>query len=46
MLTTTDLPVSTIAEQLQFCSASYFSDRFAEIVGMLPNQYRREKQRL
>ncbi len=46
LLISSDLPVSEIAEQLQFCSASYFSEKFAEVTGMLPNRYRREKQRL
>lgn len=46
LLTATDLSVSQIAEQLQFCSSSYFSLKFQEVTGMLPNQYRKEKQRL
>ena len=46
LLTATDLSVSQIAEQLQFCSSSYFSSKFQEVTGMLPNQYRKEKQRL
>ncbi|MCR5089244.1 MAG: AraC family transcriptional regulator [Oscillospiraceae bacterium] len=46
LLTATDQPVNKIAEQLHFCSSSYFSSKFEEIVGMLPTQYRKEKQRL
>lgn len=46
LLTATELPVSEIAEQLQFCSSSYFSSKFEEVAGMLPNQYRKEKQRM
>ena len=46
LLTAADLPVSKIAGQLQFCSSSYFSLKFEEVTGMLPNQYRKEKQRL
>lgn len=46
LLSATELPVSEIAEQLHFCSSSYFSSKFEEVTGMLPNQYRKEKQRL
>lgn len=42
---TTD-PVSVIAERLQFCSASYFSTRFREQYGVLPQKYRDENQKL
>ena len=46
LLTTTDLPISQIAEQLQFCSSSYCSNIFREQVGMLPQAYRHENQRV
>lgn len=46
LLANTDMPVNRIAEDLHFCSGSYFSAKFEEAVGVLPNQYRREKQRI
>jgi len=46
LLAGTDLPVGKIAEELHFCSSSYFSARFQETVGMLPARYRKENRRL
>lgn len=46
LLAGTDLPVSRIAEELRFCSSSYFSARFEESVGRLPARYRKENRRV
>lgn len=46
MLTATQNSVSKIAESLQFCSSSHFSDAFQEVTGMKPQQYRKEHQKI
>ncbi|MCR5294042.1 MAG: AraC family transcriptional regulator [Lachnospiraceae bacterium] len=46
LLANTDMSVSKIADELHFCSSSYFSMRFEEEVGMLPSRYRMEKKRM
>lgn len=46
LLETTDLPVAEIAQQLRFCSTSYFAAVFSRIAGKLPQAYRLEKQKL
>lgn len=40
LLTTTDMPVQEISEQLQFSSPSYFRKVFRQITGKTPRQYR------
>lgn len=44
LLETTDRSVSNIASVLHFCSSTYFSDSFREVVGCSPSHYR-EKSR-
>ena len=46
LLATTDLPVAEIASRLRFCSSSYFSSRFREVTGILPNRYREQTQKV
>lgn len=46
LLTTTHNSVSKIAESLQFCSSSHFSDAFQAVTGMKPQQYRKEYQKI
>ncbi|MFD0960563.1 AraC family transcriptional regulator [Paenibacillus chungangensis] len=43
LLTTTNLTVYSIAEQLGFRSVNHFSRQFRRWVGVSPNQYRRSK---
>lgn len=43
-LATTNKPIAEIAETLQFCSSSHFSDAFKEIEGVLPQKYRNENK--
>lgn len=45
LLATTDLSVQSISESLYFCSRSYFSEIFQRIVGMSPNEYRKQNIR-
>lgn len=46
LLSTTNLPVQKITEQLCFCSRSHFSQVFLEVVGQTPVEYRKQHQRL
>lgn len=46
LLTTTDEPIGQIAQRLQFCSGSHFSDVFQKIAGQKPQQYRREHKKI
>lgn len=46
LLTATDLPIAEIAERLQFCSASHFSNSFRTLTGMLPQAYRKAHLRI
>lgn len=46
MLLTTDYSIARIAEELHFCSSSYFSSEFNKKEGVLPQAYRSEHQRL
>lgn len=46
LLTTTDLSVLKIAEQLQFCSGSYFAEVFQAVAGMSPQQWRAQNKRI
>ena len=46
LLETTDLSVSLIAEQLRFCSSSYFSANFQKETGLTPNDYRHARQKM
>ena len=43
MLTTTDLPITQIAQRLHFCSSSYFSEIFRVVAGQTPQQWRAQK---
>ncbi|WP_311198779.1 helix-turn-helix transcriptional regulator [Paenibacillus hexagrammi] len=42
LITTTDLPMVLIAEQVGYDSQHYFSTAFKKVVGLPPNQYRKE----
>ncbi len=42
LLSTTDLSIREIAEQLCFCSPGHFARVFHEVTGQLPQQYRKE----
>ena len=44
LLSTSDKSVGEIAEQLRFCTGSYFARVFSDVVGMPPKEYR-EKTR-
>ena len=44
LLETTTTPIAEIAEQLHYCSTTYFGSRFREVTGVLPSAYRKEKQ--
>ncbi len=46
LLETTSLPVSRIAEQMRFCSSSYFSDHFHKATGMTPKEYRSANKKM
>lgn len=46
LLATTDDPIGQIAQRLQFCSGSHFSDVFQKIAGQKPQQYRQEHQKI
>lgn len=46
LLADTALPIHQIALQLHFCSSTHFSDAFRDGTGLLPKQYRAQKQRL
>ena len=37
--------IADIARSLHYCSSTYFSETFHRVTGMLPNAYRKEKQR-
>lgn len=41
LLTTTDMPVYTIAEQVGYTSVAYFSHLFVTHIGLTPHRYRR-----
>ena len=41
-----DLSVQEVANQLRFCSRSYFSTIFTKMVGVTPAQYRQKNKRL
>lgn len=41
LLLTTDLKVYEIAEQVGFEDINYFSQRFKQLVGMTPRQYKK-----
>lgn len=42
LLSTTDLSIREIAEQLCFCASSHFAKVFYDVTGLLPQQYRNE----
>ncbi len=42
LLSTTDLSIKDIAEQLRFCAPSHFARVFREVTGQLPQEYRAE----
>ncbi len=42
LLSTTELSIKDIAEQLCFCAPSHFAKVFKEVTGLLPQQYRNE----
>lgn len=46
LLSTTNLPIQKITEQLSFCSRSHFSQVFQAVVGQTPVEYRKQHQRL
>lgn len=46
LLETTSLPISRIAEQLHFCSSSYFSTHFQKETGMTPKEYRNSNKKM
>ncbi len=46
LLCSTADSITSISEKLQFCSPSYFSSRFREQFGCLPQKYREEHQKL
>ena len=46
LLTTTQLSIQQISEQLCFGTRSFFDDTFKKIVGTAPAAYRAENQRL
>lgn len=46
LLTTTNLPIATIAQRLQFSSSSHFSDSFRKLTDVLPQAYRRNHLRM
>lgn len=43
LLTTTDLPINTIADNVGYGNYSYFTRLFKKITGMTPVEYRKEK---
>ena len=45
LLTETDLPLKTIADQLGYSDVYYFSRQFHAVVGVSPSAYRRSRQR-
>ncbi|MCR5101170.1 MAG: helix-turn-helix domain-containing protein [Butyrivibrio sp.] len=46
LLLSSDYSISKIADMLHFCSSSYFSSEFNAKEGMLPQEFRNQKQRL
>lgn len=46
LLATTDLSVQEIADQLQFCTRSYFGRVFSQEVGCTPMEYRAQQKRI
>ena len=44
LLETTDTPIGEIAETLRFCSSTHFSTAFRRYTGILPREYRLQKQ--
>lgn len=46
LLETTDQSISEIADQLHFCSRTYFADHFRAIVGCTPTEYRQSLRRI
>lgn len=40
LLAGADIQISEIAERLQFCSQSYFTQCFSKVTGLTPNEYR------
>lgn len=42
LLSSSELSIKEIAEQLQFCAPSHFAAVFREVTGQLPQQYRKE----
>lgn len=42
LLSTTEMSIRDIAEQLHFCAPSHFSRTFRDVTGLLPQQYRKE----
>lgn len=46
LLETTDMPVSHIAQQLRFCSSSYFSANFQNETGLTPKEYRNKNKKM
>lgn len=46
LLSYTTNTISSIAEELHFCSGSHFSDTFRRITGMLPLEYREKTRKL
>lgn len=44
LLTTTNMTVADIADELKFCSPSYFSSEFKSEFGILPQKYREDNK--
>ena len=42
LLSTSELSIKTISEQLCFCAPSHFARTFKEVTGQLPQEYRKE----
>ena len=42
LLSTSELSIKEIAEQLRFCAPSHFARVFREVTGQLPQAYRKE----
>lgn len=46
LLSYSELPITEIAERMQFCSSSHFSEVFRAVTGELPQQYRSRTRKL
>ena len=44
LLATTNMTVADIADELKFCSSSYFSSEFKSVFGILPQKYREDNK--